>query len=210
LEEEIAIKNLLSERTVERCMEDDPRIMSKGKKHFLSEKARLESRYLNPEYFGSQIFRATMRFRASKPLEKRVREFVTRYGAFIFFNFLEAVRPFNDNSISIKEREELVELWVQNSIPISDMVLHFQASFEDRKAGHDWKSPFSEMKEEKIEKILTAFRRAFPDVYEDLIRGRKETFGKTVKETRPGVTIDTYHDKLYGLDKTSVNSHKRS
>ncbi len=193
------LRHTVSEKTVQRCIASDPRIESDGRKYFVTLKARFESHYLEPEYFGSQmIFEIIGKLNTPKTLEGKIKHFVLRFGAFIIFNFIEAVRPFKDDSLSVKEKEDLVAHWARTAVPLDYMFQLFQGTFDvRRRQKHDWKTPFSEMKDERIDQILVAFQKTFPEIYKDLLRGRKETFGKTVVEVNPGVAIDVIHDLLF-------------
>lgn len=196
--------NTITIRTIERCIASDSRIEKEGDTYFISNKARYVSRYLDPDTFGLNLFRATMRFQPSHIMEEKISEFINRFGAFIFFSFIEAVRPSMDNSLSVRDREDLVTYWAQNAIPISDMLLHFQAAFGNRKrtrqakrrAPHKWQRPFSEMKDKEIAKLLASMKRAFPEIYEDLRKARRQAFGKTIKEVN-GVIEDMIDDSSY-------------
>jgi len=56
-----------------------------------------------------------------RPLEDNVVEFISRIGAVIFYAFIQAARPIEDDSMSRAEKENLTSTWIQNAIPIYDL-----------------------------------------------------------------------------------------
>jgi hypothetical protein len=56
-------------------------------------------------------------------------DMITRFGAIIIFNFIEASRPFEDKKMSARDRDDLVEYWAQNSVPLSSMFDAFRMIF---------------------------------------------------------------------------------
>jgi hypothetical protein len=123
---------------------------------------------------GRNISYHRRQFYPKNDLQGKISEYIRRFGAFIFFSFIEATRPFKDDSLSLAEREFLVSYWAQNAIPLDDMFAHFQAAFEKRNKDRHWNTPLGEMNEERINKLLEAMKRAFPREYDDLLRGRNE------------------------------------
>ena len=56
-------------------------------------------------------------------------DMITRFGAIIMFNFIEASRPFEDKKMSTRDRDDLVEYWAQKSVPLSSMFDAFRRIF---------------------------------------------------------------------------------
>ncbi len=191
------LRHTISKKTVQRCIRSDSRIDTDGRKYFLTQRARFESRYLEPEYFGRKILHEMIgKLQTPESLEEKIKHFVLRFGAIIFFNFIEAVRPFKDDSLSVYDREELVGHWARHGVPLEFMYQLFQGTFDYRKPKDKWKTPISEMKEDRIKEVLGAIQKVFPEIYEDFRRARREAFGKTVVENN-GVITDTIDDSSY-------------
>ena len=195
------LKHTISVKTVQRCISSDPRIQRNGRKYFIPQKARFESRYLEPEYFGREMVHEILgRRQTPSTLEKKVKHFVTRFGMYLFFNFIEAVRPFVDNSLSIREKEDLVGYWARTAVPLDYMFQLFEGTFDNRTRlelrNHDLKTPPSEMKEDRIKELSAAMRKVFPEIYQDLREARKQALGKTIKEVN-GVIEDMIDDSSY-------------
>lgn len=191
----------ISAKTIQRCISNDPRIQRNGRRYTISQKSRFESRYLGPESFGRQMIHEIIgRLHPPARLEKRIKYFALRFGAYVLFNFIEAVRPFHDYSLSVREREDLVPYWAREAIPIDYMFNLFQGSFDNRtrleRRSHDRNRPSSEMRDDRIQELLTAMKKAFPEIYGDLRNARKVVFGKTIKEVN-GVVTDTLDDLGY-------------
>lgn len=166
----------LSTRTVQRYAQADPRIEWDGNKYFISQKTRLELRDLDPETSGLQIFREIMNFIPKDNLDENISNFVQRFGAFVFFTFIEATRPLND-TFNLKEREYLVEYWARHAIPLDDMLNFFQGQFAKRRK-QDFKTPMSEMGENNIKELLDGLKRTFPEIYSRLTLGRSKSFSR--------------------------------
>lgn len=191
----------ISAKTIQRCISNDPRIVSNGRKYRIPQKARFESRYLEPEYFGRQMIHEVIgKLRYPEPLEKGIKHFVLRFGAYVLFNFIEAVKPFHDHSLSVGDREDLVPYWAREAIPLDYMFELFLASFDNRtrheRRSHDWKTPISEMSVNRIKEISLAMQKIFPEIYGDLQNARRKAFGKTIKEVGDGIVTDI-GDDLY-------------
>jgi hypothetical protein len=178
MERELKRKSIreITSKTIQRCTKDDPRIESHGRKYMISAKARLELRDLDPEISGLQIFRETMNFIPTDNLDERILDYIQRFGAFIFFMFIEATRPLDD-SFNLKDRQYLVEYWAQHAIPLDDMLNFFQGQFAKRRK-QDFKTPMNEMDEDNIKELLDGLKRTFPEIYSRLTLGRSKSFSR--------------------------------
>jgi hypothetical protein len=183
----------ISVRTIQRCIASDPRIKQDGWYYSIDDKARFENRYMTPKLFGGFLFSEFMRSliirqplfseMGSLPqekllelLESRVKEMVNRFGVFMIFTFLEAVKPFRDKSMTQRDRNDLVDYWAMNAVPLAEMFMNF------RMVLHNFKSPLypqadtsnpldksrAEMLEGIIEKVHTIMKDNYPDTYDEL------------------------------------------
>jgi hypothetical protein len=132
-------KKTISIRTIQRCIDNDPRIKKEGWYFYIDDKARFEKRYLHPTLEGRLLykeFRENMSNyydglggnKSSKAIE--MRHLVTEIGFFMVYGLIDACRPFRDKSLSLDEREDLVRYWIQNSIPILPMLTDFLEYFK--------------------------------------------------------------------------------
>jgi len=167
-------KETITIRTIERCLKDDPRIVKDGWYYHIDYEARLESRYLRPEWFGHDMFFAVMGgFRPESP-EKSMSELIRRFGALIIFNFIEAVRPFKDKSMNLRERSELIDHWAKKALDLQTMFSIFMMTLGRRENDtFDRTKPISEIKESRIKEMLETFEKSCPDLYQNLIQARR-------------------------------------
>ena len=67
------------------------------------------------------VFRYVGGCPVKRPLEDNVVEFIDRIGAVIFYAFIQAARPIEDDSMTRAEKENLTSTWIRNAIPIYDL-----------------------------------------------------------------------------------------
>ena len=172
-------------RTVQRIVKYDSRIEKEGDKYFISSSIT-DPRFLNPLEFGKTIYDAIIGSAKEIPEDKRddqyyikeLTEFIKKIGCFITFMLIEAALPFNDQTITIKQREDLVYYWIRNSIPLEYFFSTFHSKFDVPKHRHDWKTPFSEIKQPIIDKLLKSLQDLYPTIYERYAKGKKGIQGK--------------------------------
>lgn len=159
----------------------DPRVV-KNKTHYkINDNAHNEIRYRKPELFRDDILRAAFqnfpsRFKVDTKKSsvsqvdpsKIMNEYIKRFGALIIFAFIEAARPFEDNSMSIRERGYLVTDWISNAIPLQEMFHYFRAEFAPTKAHRRNKSS-NEIESSQINYIFEIFKKTNPDICKNLI-----------------------------------------
>jgi hypothetical protein len=192
-------KTTISERTIERCLKHDPRIVNEGWTYHINRKARLESRYLRPDWFGHDMLDAVMQGFRFKPSEECMSELIRRFGALVLFNFIEAVRPFKDKSMSLRERTELIDYWAKNALDLDEMLTCFMMTFGGNEIdSKDYTLALNEMEESKINRILETFEKSCPDLYQKLTQARREQTVSSDEETRKTTgNIGFVHGKTY-------------
>jgi hypothetical protein len=181
-------KNLtktISERTIERCIEKDTRISKDGRRYFIDDKIRYEKRYLNPKDYGNALYfnfvflnesrnkniRPRINLTESKFTDLMaydVNQFITRWGIFLLFIFMEAAKPFNDKSMDKMDRGDLVYYWFRNAIPLDEMFLSFRRIFRDFDADSIVNRVGSEVNEELLNKSQAILMKNSPDLYHEL------------------------------------------
>ena len=162
-------KHTMSKRTIERCIKEDPRILKDGQYHYINDEARFERRYQRPEFFGEEMRHALFQgnYFTSPSVDRLMHEFIRKWGALMMFIFIEAVRPFEDKSLSLRDRADLVRYWVKNALPLDEMFLTFQTlGSQNHLTG--------EMEESDIKQIHNAFEKTYPDLYKILMKARSE------------------------------------
>jgi hypothetical protein len=164
----------LSKRTIQRCIESDPRIIKNRRYYSVDEQSRYETRYLDPKGFGLDVYHDVI---GNKPFaynDKSMLDMITRFGAIIMFNFIEASRPFEDKKMTARDRDDLVEYWAQNSVPLSSMFDAFRAIFNSR-PNEPYIKPVNEMEQPKIEECLKMLEKCCSNVYNDLAKHKKKS-----------------------------------
>jgi hypothetical protein len=181
----------ISERHIERILKTDPRIVKgEGNTYHIDKEARFETRYQRPDLFGQDMLHAAIDglttetvSRTGKkykiPQEVIMSELIRRLGAFVVFNFIEAVRPFRDKCMNRRERNELVDYWKKNAFDIDGMFDIFVATlgteWTARQEGdRDQTLAPDEVNESDINKMLETFKKSCPDIYENLMLARKQ------------------------------------
>ena len=187
------MKTTMHKRTIERCIKDDPRILKDGSYYYINDKARFERRYQRPDLFGEDMHYELFRERDFKlpSLDRQFDDFIRKWGALIMFIFIEAVRPFEDKSLTLRDRSDLVGYWAKNALPINEMWNHFRILGSDHINHYT-----SEMEESRIKDLLNAFEKTYPDLYKILMQARNE------QAVSPGMIgpdgkIELIHAKTY-------------
>ena len=99
------------------------------------------------------------------------------------------MRPFEDKSLSLRDRADLVTYWVKNALPVDEMFLTFRTlATQNHITG--------ELDGTGIKQSLNAFEKAYPDLYKILMEARTE------QAVSPGVVgedgnIELIHGKTY-------------
>ncbi len=172
----------LSPRTIERCIQSDPRIIKNGWYYSIDEEARFETRYLDPKGFGLKIYKDVIGDKAFQYSDKSMSDLIKRFGAIMMFIFIEASRPFQDKRMNNHDRDDLVDHWAKNAIPLNEMFSAFKIIFNwrslERKHGDitlrkSYKRPANEMEQTQVEECLLMLERACPDIYK-VIAGLKK------------------------------------
>jgi hypothetical protein len=187
----------ISIRTIQRCIAADPRIRQDGWYYSINDESRFEKRYITPKIFGGWLYDEFMHnFLVQGPsfsemrlfsdnklvelLESRLKEMRDRFGIFMIFVFLEALKPFKDKSMTQRDRNDLVDYWAMNALPLETMFLNFrmtlhnfQSTLHPKKGSNlhpnlEDKSR-SEMAERLIEKVQTIMKKNYPEMYNELL-----------------------------------------
>ena len=190
-------KNItISIRTIQRCIAADPRIRQEGWYYFVNDVSRFEKRYLTPKIFGGWLYNEFMHdLLVQRPwfsemrvlsdnklvelLESRLKEMGDRFGIFMIFVFLEALKPFKDKSMTQRDRNDLVDYWAMNVLPLETMFLNFrmilhnfQSTLRPKNEENllpNLQQSRSEMAERIIEKVQTIMKKNYPEMYSQLI-----------------------------------------
>jgi hypothetical protein len=118
--------------------------------------------------FALGVFRYIGGIPVKRPLEDNVVEFINRIGAVIFYAFIQAARPIEDDSMSRAEKENLTSTWIQNAIPIYDLYKLFFAYFAPDDIKYDQTRPDYIMDMNTPRKLMQTFKKLYPEVYEGL------------------------------------------
>lgn len=183
-------KKAPSQKTIERCISEDSRIVEDGSKYFISDDKKFENEFgllsLDPREFGVAILDAILGSSRRIPMEERsdsyykeeLNDFVVKIGCFIIFAMIEVAKPFRYKTLHPREGEDLVYYWLSNIIPVGDIFTTFRFKFDEPKQSHNWKTPISEMRESIINKMLNMMQELYPDIYKRYIFGKKTSGGK--------------------------------
>ncbi len=177
----------ISIRNIQRCTQKDNRIVKKGLYYSVDEDARFENRYLEPKEFGSNICDTVINSESIEYNETSMLDLIKRFGAIIMYIFIEASRPFEDKKMTNADREDLVEYWMQNAVPLSRMFNAFTMGFnwkyakkikqdpfaEDIYGSKD--KPYNEMERPQIDECLEMLKSACPDIFDDLAHYTKKS-----------------------------------
>ena len=184
-------KKTISRRTIQRCIDNDPRIKKEGWYFFIDDEARFEKRYdLNIEDTGRILYghfrsvmydyhyeklnhdKARSEYKMQCPIEE-VRNIVTEMGFFLVYSLIEACKPFRDKSLSIDEREDLVKFWIKKWVPIighqehKGMLEEFFELFNPYDSEQLRKEGLSnfEIDEAVPQSVTKLLAKAYPDCY---------------------------------------------
>ena len=187
----------LGERTIERCIKGDSRIIKNKRYYSIDEKARFEIRYRDPKDLGRQIYDSVLLDRGFQYNQSSMKNLVNIFGVIMMFVFIESSRPFTDKvtdkgkdkTMSVRDREDLVDYWANNAIPIEQMFRAFKFIFTRNMAERMRHKPvldveqktYNEMTEEQVNESLTMLEQTYPDIYKHLIAA-KEKFMSQIKK----------------------------
>jgi hypothetical protein len=172
-----------SARTIERCIDSDPRIIRNGWYYSVDEEARFETRYLDPKGFGMKIYKEVIGNTAFRYSDKSMSDMIRRFGTIMMFIFIEASRPFQDKRMSSHDKDELVGYWAKNAVPLNEMFSAFKIIFNwrslERKHDHTTlyksnDSPANEMTQKQVEECLRMLESACPDIYKEIAGLKKK------------------------------------
>jgi hypothetical protein len=142
--------------------------------------------------FAHGVFSYVGSFPIKRPLEDNVVEFISRIGAVIFYAFIQAARPIEDDSMSRAEKENLTSTWIQNAIPMYDLYKLFFYSFapDDIKTRPDYTMDMNTPR-----KLMQTFKKLYPEIYKGLteqadyfVPGNKLKF---IEEKKTGGFVST-------------------
>ena len=179
----------LSERTIERCIKNDSRIVKNGWYYSVDEDARFETRYMDPITFGQKVFDDVVGkqpFNPNQISERDMSEMIQRFGVLIMFIFIQASRPFEDNSNTVSDRDVLVEYWAKKAIPLDRMFGVFSLVFNMslaklRNIKLDWKNRSkNEMTQSQLDECLGMLERSYPELYNDLASYKRKSPQNTI------------------------------
>jgi hypothetical protein len=177
----------ISIRNIQRCIQKDKRIMNNGLYHSVDEDSRFENRYLDPKGFGSNLYRTFINSESIEYNESSMLNLIRRFGAMIIYVFIEASRPFEDKKMTKTDREDLVNYWAENAIPISEMFYAFTMGFNWKHAEKAKKDPYdldrigrknkpyNEMEKSQIDECLEMLKNVCPDIFDDLAHYTKKS-----------------------------------
>jgi hypothetical protein len=191
-------KRTISIRTIQRCIDKDPRIKKDAWYFYIDDEARFEKRYLHPSFEGEMTykeFRENMSYyyynaleSRNPPIEDEMNHLVTEIGFFVVYSLIDACRPFRDKSMSLDDREDLVRYWIKNSIPISNMLDEFLDLFkpdymDDLYNHYEAKGKKKglsvlEMDEETIQNTLTMLQKQYPLQFKMMVKSSDPDGGK--------------------------------
>jgi hypothetical protein len=140
-------------------------------------------RYLNARIFGRQLLNSlSIQGYTQLTTEQYITELIQRFGALVVYSFIEGARPFEDNSLNVYERDNLVESWIQNAIPIQDMFTYFHSIFSKRNISeYDPETEcINELDNETIGMLVQALKKKYPKIYESMYHTRLGVMGKRV------------------------------
>ena len=183
-------------KTIQRCLKFDHRIDKISHYYFVS-KQRFDSRFLDPIDYGRHITQSIAGdYLPTNIMKKDMEQLITRFGAVMLFCFIEAVKPFRQKGMSVRDKEDLVYYWALNSVRVDYLFDLFQGVFQQRQREVDWIRPPGEMNQKTIAGLLKTIKVLFPTIYSDFIRGRKRTFGKNIKSEGGGPFYDPELDLI--------------
>ena len=104
----------LGERTIERCIKGDSRIIKNKRYYSIDEKARFEIRYRDRKDLGRQIYDSVLLDRGFQYNQSSMKNLVNIFGVIMMFVFIESSRPFTDKvtdkgkdkTMSVRDRED--------------------------------------------------------------------------------------------------------
>jgi hypothetical protein len=181
----------LSKRTIQRCIEDDSRIVKDKRYYSISQEARFETKYRDPKKFGPQLIHEVLNTGYGYNKES-MKNMINAFGAIMMFAFIEASRPFVDKVkgkgiSSTKDKDDLVQYWASKAIPIEMMFQAFNWVFtrqlseidlripiDLKKPAKVLKGPYNEMTEDQVKECHMMLRKIYPDIYEGLKSARKK------------------------------------
>jgi hypothetical protein len=181
-------KETISIRTIQRCIKKDKRIKNENDRYYVTDDARNETKYIDARVFGNEVFgmlKVPIANGTTSTVEQILLELVQAYGAFVIYAFIEAARPFEDDSLDPYERDMLAESWIQNAIPIEGMFTSFHAKFTDKQhRNYDPETEsLNELDNETIKRLTQALKKKYPVFYKDMYRARQHIMGKRVGRT---------------------------
>jgi hypothetical protein len=172
-------RNTVGIRTVQRAVETLLRyglIHKHASRHYsLSSKTSKEIRYF-PHDFADEASFSVFLLRVVT-VEQSMEEMITRFGAYIFYTFIEAARPpmtrEASNSTGILDREKLLDSWLKNAIPIKKMFDWFVRIYTIRNSTSSW-----ERNEKIIDKLTHVLECKYPEIYKIFKEAKLDVLGE--------------------------------
>ena len=188
----------ISKRTIQRRIENDPRIIEDKRHYSVSQEARFETRNRDPKKFGFRLFEEVILRRHSRPRYnyESMKDMIIAFGTIMMFAFIEASRPFTDKvkgkGMSSRDRDDLVRYWASNAIPIESMFQIFNLVFTRRIGEIDSPKPvtnpnkvqkgsYDELTEDQVKECHKMLRHIYPDIYESLKSAREKFINEISK-----------------------------
>ena len=128
-------KYTISVRTIQRCLQNDSRIIKKGKYYTVDEETRFETRYRNPQRFGYFISDEVIYNKGYGYDKTAMEKMINIFGAITLFVFIEAAKPFKDKfnfenkKNGFLDRRDYIKYWALNAIPLKSMFEAFTLVF---------------------------------------------------------------------------------
>jgi hypothetical protein len=101
----------------------------------------------------------------SNSIDQSLVDFVTRFGAFLVYTFIEASRPMGKSPISMVEKRRLFVSWLEKAVPLNVMTNLFFSIYGLGTRGEKYDKVI-------VKKLRKIFHQKYPDVYKKLEEAR--------------------------------------
>jgi hypothetical protein len=153
--------------------------------------------------FGRSALSGVLRFHTSATTENPVPttaedlpEFIKRFGMLLLFILIEGSRKLKDDTLTNKEKDNLAMEWVQNAVPVRQMLDVFQAVYGPKdKRYHDGTEPTREIPDYTLDMLQRGLKQLNPEVYKELLDVFADYMGEPKERSlrknsnKPGVFI---------------------
>jgi hypothetical protein len=151
-------------------------VREKNGRYYLSPKASLDIIRYFPQGFGDLALNCICHF-PIKSVEQSLNEFITRFGLFVAFAFIEAAHPIKDKNMNAADKDKLLQSWLDDAIPIRSMFDLFITLYIGKN------NSTNELNKETIEKLTKILENNYSDVYQKLLKARSYATQKSTTET---------------------------